>query len=163
MTAAPTLATQNQPAGTSARIYDPTIARFLQTDPIEGGSITAYGYIIDPINQYDLDGQWCRPKKLCKKAKQVAGGAVKVVKTVAVKSAQVTRFAVNTVVNPWSIPAAQTSGGNCGMNWSKVMIVCTSSRRWYGKGGTALGSVFITPMPYVETRILESFLRRCER
>ena len=39
-----------------ARIYDPTLGRFLETDPIEGGTSNDYTYVDDPINQYDLDG-----------------------------------------------------------------------------------------------------------
>jgi RHS repeat-associated protein len=40
-----------------ARPYDPTLGRFLTTDPIEGGSLNTYDYAgQDPINGYDLDG-----------------------------------------------------------------------------------------------------------
>ncbi len=39
-----------------ARIYAPTIGRFLSTDPIYGGNDTTYGYPNDPINMTDLDG-----------------------------------------------------------------------------------------------------------
>ncbi|SDP43914.1 RHS repeat-associated core domain-containing protein [Actinacidiphila guanduensis] len=42
-----------------ARLYDPTTGRFLQTDPVPGGSANAYDYCTaDPINCYDLNGQW---------------------------------------------------------------------------------------------------------
>ncbi|SDP44039.1 RHS repeat-associated core domain-containing protein, partial [Actinacidiphila guanduensis] len=42
-----------------ARLYDPTLGRFLQTDPVPGGSANAYDYCTaDPINCYDLNGQW---------------------------------------------------------------------------------------------------------
>ena len=41
-----------------ARIYNPTLGRFLSVDPIEGGTTTNdYGYVGDPINMYDLNGQ----------------------------------------------------------------------------------------------------------
>jgi RHS repeat-associated protein len=41
-----------------ARQYDPTLGRFLQTDPVEGGSANDYDYADgDPINQLDLDGR----------------------------------------------------------------------------------------------------------
>ncbi|WP_343243089.1 DNRLRE domain-containing protein [Streptomyces sp. SID12501] len=40
------------------RLYDPTIGRFLQIDPVPGGSANAYDYCGgDPVNQFDLDGQ----------------------------------------------------------------------------------------------------------
>lgn len=40
-----------------ARVYLPSTGRFLQVDPIEGGSANAYDYANqDPLNQVDLDG-----------------------------------------------------------------------------------------------------------
>lgn len=51
------------------RLYNPTTGRFLQTDPVPGGSANAYDYTnADPINGQDLDGKWCKPwKKKCRK------------------------------------------------------------------------------------------------
>lgn len=41
-----------------ARIYVPQLGRFLQPDPVYGGSANAYEYAYqDPINQMDLDGR----------------------------------------------------------------------------------------------------------
>jgi RHS repeat-associated protein len=40
-----------------ARQYSPQLGRFLQVDPIEGGSANDYDYVMgDPVNGYDLDG-----------------------------------------------------------------------------------------------------------
>jgi hypothetical protein len=40
------------------RVYDPTTGRFLQTDPVPGGSANAYEYCGgDPVNAFDLNGQ----------------------------------------------------------------------------------------------------------
>ena len=61
------------------RLYSPVLGRFLQTDPVPGGSANAYDYVYqDPINNYDLDGRcwgggdYCHPWK---KIKQSAGWA----------------------------------------------------------------------------------------
>ncbi|MCW2599501.1 MAG: repeat protein [Frankiales bacterium] len=41
------------------RLYSPVLGRFLQTDPVPGGSANNYDYANqDPINQLDLDGRW---------------------------------------------------------------------------------------------------------
>ncbi|WP_279354601.1 DNRLRE domain-containing protein [Frankia canadensis] len=42
-----------------ARLYNPTTGRFLQTDPIPGGSDNPYDYAHqDPYNSFDLDGRF---------------------------------------------------------------------------------------------------------
>ncbi|MGW4643471.1 RHS repeat domain-containing protein [Sphaerisporangium sp. NPDC004334] len=40
------------------RLYNPATGRFLQVDPVEGGSANRYEYAAgDPVNNYDLDGR----------------------------------------------------------------------------------------------------------
>lgn len=47
-----------------ARVYDPSLGRFLSVDPVEGGSHNAYEYAgQNPIDQYDLDGTHCKGTK----------------------------------------------------------------------------------------------------
>jgi RHS repeat-associated protein len=56
-----------------ARLYAPSIGRFLSVDPVPGGNATAYDYCSgDPVNCTDLDGQWGMPKSFKKALKVVA-------------------------------------------------------------------------------------------
>ncbi|MGH7157528.1 MAG: RHS repeat-associated core domain-containing protein [Candidatus Saccharimonadales bacterium] len=41
-----------------ARVYLPTTGRFLQVDPVEGGTLNAYTYVNDPVNGNDYSGQF---------------------------------------------------------------------------------------------------------
>jgi len=39
-----------------ARVYIPALGRFLQVDPMPGGTPNLYAYPADPVNEFDLDG-----------------------------------------------------------------------------------------------------------
>ncbi|OIH94366.1 PA14 domain-containing protein [Curtobacterium sp. MCBA15_001] len=41
-----------------ARQYVAALGRFLQVDPIEGGTDNAYAYVNDPVNAFDITGQY---------------------------------------------------------------------------------------------------------
>ena len=41
-----------------ARVYLPTAGRFLQVDPVEGGTLNAYVYASDPVNSSDYTGMY---------------------------------------------------------------------------------------------------------
>ncbi|MEV7600035.1 ricin-type beta-trefoil lectin domain protein [Kitasatospora sp. NPDC089797] len=56
-----------------ARLYSPTLGRFLQVDPVPGGNAGPYDYCTgDPVNCTDLDGNWGMPKWLKKTVEVVA-------------------------------------------------------------------------------------------
>lgn len=42
-----------------ARVYNSVTGTFLQRDPVYGGNATTYGYPLDPILGYDLNGMFC--------------------------------------------------------------------------------------------------------
>jgi hypothetical protein len=41
-----------------ARVYIPSLGRFLQVDPVDGGTLNGYVYVADPINSSDYNGKW---------------------------------------------------------------------------------------------------------
>jgi len=44
------------PIQMGARVYLPSVGRFLQMDPVEGGTDNNYAYVNDPVNESDLSG-----------------------------------------------------------------------------------------------------------
>jgi len=48
----------SQPMQLGTRVYLPSLGRFLQVDPVEGGTLNNYVYVQDPINQKDLSGDF---------------------------------------------------------------------------------------------------------
>ena len=45
------------PIQMGARVYLPTLGRFLSVDPVEGAGDNTYSYVNDPVNETDLDGK----------------------------------------------------------------------------------------------------------
>lgn len=43
-----------------ARVYIPTLGRFLSVDPIEGGTNNNYVYPTNPVAMHDINGMWAQ-------------------------------------------------------------------------------------------------------
>ena len=57
------------PTEMGARVYIPTLGRFISVDPVEGGVENNYVYPPDPVNDFDLDGNFTFTTKW-----KIAGG-----------------------------------------------------------------------------------------
>ena len=136
-----------------ARIYSPVIGRFLETDPVAGGSANDYDYANgEPINQFDLTGNW--PHLHC----GFCSKAIHAVTGVAKKTYQAARFVVNAPVTIYALVGVKATAGssNCGMNWSQIMVVCKGANHGglVRGGGTTYGSLFVTSEQHVSNELL---------
>lgn len=65
-----------------ARVYLPSLGRFLSVDPIQGGTDNNYVYPDDPVNDFDLTGEWSLKNTVSKGWKAATDGAKSVANSV---------------------------------------------------------------------------------
>jgi RHS repeat-associated protein len=120
-----------------ARLYSPSIGRFLQVDPVPGGSANAYDYCnADPVNCTDLDGH------LPKWMRSAWKGVRKVAKVAWDESGELARKATDT---KWG----KRFEAACSLAWASVGTVCSliytaayaRQGRWKEAAITAAGAV----------------------
>jgi RHS repeat-associated protein len=147
-----------------ARTYNLTLARFLQTDPIEGGSANNYDYVEgDPINHFDLNGTRCW-SCIARHAWNATGGTV--VHAVAQHSAGLSQIASWAAVAGYGLCWA--GGVGCGVGsalaWASVGLatlhqgmVC--SRRSKGScSGAGLETFVATSSAFLPGRVATKWL-----
>jgi RHS repeat-associated protein len=111
-----------------ARQYSPLLGRFLEVDPIEGGSANDYDYVDgDPINGRDFDGTRSLFSAIAGIVNQVAHAVAKPVRSVAKKAARSVGAAVKAVKKKprFQLFAKEnknlvTRAGKPGIHWSDV-------------------------------------------
>ncbi|MFE4620243.1 DNRLRE domain-containing protein [Streptomyces sp. NPDC056747] len=113
------------------RLYNPTTGRFLSTDPVYGGGDNRYAYPGDPINQYDLDGKVWWWKHVKRKTISWGGRYIRwsnrqQARGLGYATAGISRYA----------------GYRCSYRYG--MRVCSGGRFMHSRGGTTIGTTFLT-------------------
>ena len=101
-----------------ARLYNPNTGRFLSRDPVAGGNDNTYAYPPDPINKFDLNGQWWRRAKRW-----------------------FNRTSTNMLGRGYAAVAVMT-GSRCRYRYG--MRTCSGGLRIWGRGGTTIGNTYAT-------------------
>jgi len=133
------------------RLYNPTIGRFLTVDPVPGGNDNAYVYVLNPTDQFDLNGKWCAFGKRANGRCRGAEGAASTwsgIKTTAYSHYQ--HVTVSASLCVFVCVGGSAQGGVGSLNWGQVGLGYGISGGWntakasgngrsyyYGFGGSA--------------------------
>lgn len=110
------------------RLYNPVTGRFLQTDPVPGGSANAYDYAgQDPLNRFDLDGKCWRHCHWGRWGRKACYGA---------------RAMINVPATGVGLAYAYARGGSCSRA-AELTVSCEGVGGANGSGGFTIGNVWL--------------------
>lgn len=128
------------------RLYLPTIGRFLSVDPVYGGNTTAYVYPQDPINKNDLDGKRSRFRSNARHHLYMAATGMKLAGRISGRGIRIyfrARHRLQAAAIGRGVAAvSRMTGGRCSHQYG--VRVCQGGLRMYARGGTTLGTTFVT-------------------
>ena len=132
-----------------ARQYNPRLGRFIEQDPIEGGSANDYDYTnADPINQFDFAGTW----PSCSWCRKAYNGAKGKAKSVGRRVLHVGRAYANLPFTAVGVTYATMAGGRCRLA-KGLMVTCTGTKL-VPRAGFTIGNTFVTKEQNVSAALL---------
>jgi len=130
-----------------ARVYLPTLGRFLQVDPVEGGTDNAYSYVNDPVNFSDYNGQGWLGDLIKSAIKMVVNQILQSVKNIPMVGPKIYSVATTAVaVISKAVSYMSTPSGNN----NKVVSGGNSSKASPGSSVSSSGTTQVyrpTPQP----------------
>ena len=134
-----------------ARLYLPTLGRFAQVDPTEGGVENSYVYPPDPINSFDLTGMaMCMPTGSnpvnffsCQNGREFESTAKTVVYSSTAVNLGMTAAMAGTVVAVFAPPAlAAVAVRGASLLWAPATAGSgyANMMKHFGKHGAAVGA-----------------------
>lgn len=109
-----------------ARVYIPSMGRFLSVDPLEGGTMNNYVYVVDPINSNDYSGEWGFVMKAITYIGPLIQRAVAIVNPIINAIASKAKSAYQYVAKTVSGAINRPSGGSAGSSVANAGRAATS-------------------------------------
>jgi RHS repeat-associated protein len=112
-----------------ARVYIPVLGRFLSVDPVEGGTPNNYVYALDPVNEFDLSGQFI-------------GAAVVLIGVAVLSAASIAQTSRNYQRNPTTGNLLSTGvsmvAPSAGGTWTGIRVIAKNITRKLANGNNII-------------------------